>query len=281
MIMQLKPVLLLSLFSAMATVAFADDVTVGLSDTPAAVQKTIQAQIGDGKMGDITKSAEDEDTVYDVDLATKDGSDRDFSVAQDGTLLSVEVSLEETPAAVQKTIRTELNGGDLDSVDKNLDDTDVSYDVEGTGKDGKEVDFTVDDDGTLSSEEVALKDTPDAVQKAIADKLEGGKVTEIDENFDDDGTNFDVNMTAADGSSTSFNVTMDGTLDSERIPLDKVPNRARQTIQDHIGNGTVLRVDKTLVRTNRVMPYKIEGRKDGKPYDFSVGPRGKFIRMDD
>jgi uncharacterized membrane protein YkoI len=266
----------------MAIVSLADDTgtKVALSDTPAAVQKAIQAQVGDGKMGDITKSADGEDTDYDVDLTAKDGTDRDFTVAKDGSLLSTEVTLTETPAAVQKTIQTELNGGSLDSIDKNLDDTDVSYEAEGTSKDGKDMDFTVDDDGTLSSLQVDLSQTPDAVQKAITAQLNGGKVSEIDENFDDDGTNFDVTITTASGDETSFNLTIDGTMTSKEIPLDNVPPRVRETITKYLAEGAVLEVDKSLTRKNNVFPYYIVGRKNGKSFDFYVAPRGRFLGMD-
>jgi uncharacterized membrane protein YkoI len=257
------------------------DETVALSDTPPAVKKTIQDQVADGKMGGIAKHSDDLDTVYDVDLTAKDSSERDFTVAQDGTLLSAEVTLAETPTAVRQTINSELNGGSLDSIDKNLDEADVSYDIEGTARDGRKMDFTVDEDGTLSSQQVASNGTPDAVQKAIAAQLNGAKVKTIDENFDDDGTNFDVTVTASDGSETGFNVAADGSLASKEISLDNVPARARATIQNRIGDGTILRVDKSFVKRDNVLPFEVEGRKDGKPFDFIVAPRGRFLGMDD
>ncbi len=276
----MKPLAFLAIFCGAVAVAFAHDDTVKLSDTPAAVQKIIQAQVADGTMGDITKNADDEETVFDVDLTAKDGSNRDFSVAQDGTLLSTEVNLPETPDDAQKTIQSKLAGATLDNIDKNLADADVSFDVEGTGKDGKDKKFTVADDGTILSREITLAEAPDAVQKTINEKLEGGKVTSIDENFDDDGTNFDVSVTASDDLKKSFNVLANGTFASERVPLADVPPRARATIKDHIGDGTVLRVDKSFIKERGVDPYEVEGRKDGKPFDFSVGPRGKFLGMD-
>lgn len=266
--------------AAIAASAQADE-TVALSDTPPKVQQVIQQQAADGKIGDITKCAEDEETVYDVDLTGKDGSERDFSVARDGTLVSVEVSLAETPAAVQQTIKSQLNGGDLESIDKNLDDTEVTYDIEGTGKDGSDRTFTVDEDGTLSSREIALAETPNAVQATIAGQLNGAKVETIDENFDDDGTSFDVTVTPLAGSETSFNVTADGTLDSKEVSFDKLPARARATIRNRIGDGTILRVDKSFVKRGNVFPFEVEGRKEGKPFDFSVAPRGRFLGMDD
>jgi uncharacterized membrane protein YkoI len=259
--------------------AQADD-TVTLSSTPTAVQKTIQAQVGGGQIGDITKETGTEGNVYDVDLTAKDGSDRDFSVGEDGTLLSVEVKLEETPAAAQTTIQTELNGGSLDSIDKNLDDTDISYDVSGTDKSGKEVDFTVNDDGTVASREVGLSQTPDTVQKTIASQLNGGKVESIDEEIDDE-TNFDVTLTKPDGGKTGFTVATDGKLTGQEVDLADVPPRARKTMDDRIGDGTILRVDKSYEKRDNIFPFEVEGRKDGKPFDFFVGPRGRFLGMDD
>ena len=269
--------LLVCAIAASAASAVADE-TVALSDTPAAVQKTIQEQVADGKMGDITKSADDLDVVYDVDLTAKNGFERDFTVARDGTLLSVEVTLAETPAEVRQTMQTELDGSGPDSIDKNLDGSDVSYDVEGPGADGKEMDFTVDEDGSLSSRQIRLDTAPDAVQKTVASELNGGKVEIVDENFDDDGTNFDVTVTSPDA---SFNLTADGKMTSKEVGLDEVPARARAAIRIHIGDGTILRVDKSFVRKDNVFPFEVEGRKDGKPFDFSVAPRGRFLGMND
>lgn len=276
------PTLLIGAIAASAAPALADE-TVALSDTTAAVQKTIHEQVANGKMGDITKSAEDLDTVYDVALTATNGFQRDFTVAQDGMLLSTEITLGETPAAVRQTIQSELNGSGPDSIDKNFDGADISYDVEGPdpSADGKEIDFTVDEDGTLSSREVTLDGTPDAIQKTIANQLDGGKVETIDENFGDDDTNFDVTVTTTEGRETSFNVDAGGTMTSKEVGLDEVPPLARASIRNRIGDGTVLRVDKSFVKRDNVLPFEVEGRKDGKPFDFSVGPRGKFLGMDD
>lgn len=271
--------ILASFVGGVAVTALADDAKVTLANTPADIQSVIQTQTAGGIMGDITKSADDEETVYDVDFTAKDGSDRDFSVAQDGTLLNVELPLAETPAAVQKTIQAETSA--VDTIDKNLADADISYEVKGTGGDGKDKNFTVADDGTVLSREVALGDTPDAVQKTIATELSGGKVASIDENLDDEGTNFDVTVTSVSGADTSFNVTADGMLASRHIALGEVPRPVQRTIHEQLGDGTLLRVDKSFLKRMGVLPFEIEARKNGKPFDFAVGPRGRFLGMDD
>jgi len=39
-------------------------------------------------------------------------------------------------------------------------------------------------------------------------------------------------------------------------------------------------VDKSFEKRNNDFPFEVEGRKDGKPFDFFVAPRGRFLGMD-
>ena len=87
----------------------------------------------------------------------------------------------------------------MESIDKNLDDWETHYDIELTAKNGQEKLLTIADDGALLSAEVVLNETPDAVQKKIAVQLADGKMENIDENFDDDDTNYDIAFTTKDG----------------------------------------------------------------------------------
>jgi uncharacterized membrane protein YkoI len=269
-------------FAAVNSIFAADDAKiVTLAETPAAVQKTIAAQVGDGKVEEIDRSSESGETVYEVDFIAKGGDDRDFTVADDGTLLSIGVALADTPAAVQKTIQGQLPGWEITGINKNVADTEISYDVE-VSKNGRERSFNVDNNGVLSSVEVKLDETPASVQAAIKARLGDGTLQSIDEDIDPDGNSFDVEAIAKDGSRKTFSVAPDGRLLSEGVTLDQVPLAARQTIMEKIGNGKILEIDKSLYeRRGNVLPYEVQGRKDGKEFDFSVGPRGKFLGMDE
>lgn len=281
--MQFRQFILFSIFCGVAVTVFADDQsqTVKLSETPAAVQKTVQAQINGGQLGEIDAETNGEEIVYDVELTGTNDEERDFSVADDGTLLSVEIPFAETPAPVQKAIQTLIKQGELESIDKNLDDSEIAYDIELAAKDGREKDFTIADDGTLLSEEVSLTETPDVVQKTIASQLNGGKVENIGKNFDDDGINYDVEITTKDNSEKSFTVAENGKLSSVQVTLEEIPRPVQKTIRNQIGDDKVLEIDRSFVQKNGVFPYEIQGRKNGKPFDFSVGPRGRFLGMDE
>lgn len=255
--------------------------TVALSETPAAVQKTIQAHSGDGTLGEIDKIQEDGLVTYDVELTAKDGSGRDFTVDENGTLLSVEVALADTPVAVQKSIQNLMSQGKLESIDKNLDDSEVTYDVELTTKDNLGKGVTIADDGSLLSAEVSLSETPEPVRKAIVARLGDSKLETIAKNSDDDGTSYDVEVTTKDGRKKGFTLAASGSLLSEQVMLQEIPRAVRRKVKGYVGNGKLLRIDKSFVKERGVLPYIVEARKDGKRFDFIVGPRGRFLGMDE
>ena len=66
--MRFKKFVGVAFFCGTAIAIFADDQSkpVALSETPAAVQKTIQSQIGDGQLGDIDRETNAEEIIYDA-----------------------------------------------------------------------------------------------------------------------------------------------------------------------------------------------------------------------
>jgi len=66
---------------------------VALVETPPAVQKVINANLGKNKLGDIDRTSEQGETIYDVDLIGSDSESRGLSVAEDGKWFSLELSL--------------------------------------------------------------------------------------------------------------------------------------------------------------------------------------------
>jgi len=264
-----------------AATAFAgqSSTTVVLSEIPVAARNAIQARVGDGKLGSIEKTSQGGEIVYDVGLTAGNGQERDFTVADDGTLLSVEVTLAETPAAVQKSIQTLAKSGKLESIDKEMDGSDTTYDIGLKGSTGTDEGFVIDDDGALLSREIALPEAPEAVRKTVQAELGSGQLKSISKMFDAEGVTYDVEAGGGGDQEKAFTVAEDGKLVSRRMTLAEVPPPARRTITEHLGDGKILRIDRSYIETKGVMPYEVQGRKDGKPFDFSVGPRGRFLGM--
>jgi uncharacterized membrane protein YkoI len=127
------------------------DEVVSLSQAPAAVQATIKAQAGDGKIGKIVKGMDNGKTVYEATI-TKGSKTTDISVDPDGKLLSSEemTSLKDVPTAVRKTIQAQAGTGEIKTVEKVTVDGKVTYEALVT-KDGKDVEIAVTPDGKLQT----------------------------------------------------------------------------------------------------------------------------------
>jgi hypothetical protein len=257
--------------------AFADAGAIILAQTPSAVQKTVQANIGKGQVTSISKSDEDAVASYDVNFM-KDGQPRDLRVREDGALLRVEVAFTETPPVVQKAIQAQLGPDKLGVIEKTFDDAEISYEVEITTKGGRESQFTVGESGALLETEIALSDAPAPVQKTIAAQMGNGTLTTLTKIIDDKVT-YDVDFTK-DGKDGSVTIASDGALLSVQITLEET-GAAEKTILEKVGNGKIVSVWKSFEKREKVFPFKVESVKDGKSFNFSVGPKGRFLGLDE
>jgi hypothetical protein len=253
---------------------------VSFAAAPAPVRKTIQIEAAGWQLNGIDRNIEDGGTTYDVEVS-KNGSFQTFSVDDDGTLLSVGVALENTPPAVQASIKAQANGGQIESIDKNLDDEQVTYDVR-TSKGGVEKNFTLAEDGSMTSAEIKLGDAPGPVQAEIAREVPGSStVKSIEADFDPEGNTYDIDAVGKDGTLCSFWVGIGGRLLSWQVTPAQVPPAVLATIRNQIGPGKIIRIDKALNDpVGNVLPYEVESRKNGKPFNFNVGPDGAFLGMD-
>ena len=140
-----------------------------MADLPEPAQKAIKEQLGDGKLARIEEFIKDDQAHYRVEL-TKEGSDRSFTVDDDGKLCRLQISLEKAPDTVQAGIRQQLGDGKLVQIDKVSGEEGTTYEVEIT-KAGRDREFTVNANGELTRVEFFLEETPASVQKAIRARL--------------------------------------------------------------------------------------------------------------
>jgi uncharacterized membrane protein YkoI len=267
------------LWSAQPASAREDAASIPIQQAPLAVQKAIRAEAGSAEFGELEPGREDGKTNYTVTIR-EDGHERDLTVAADGTLLSKEVTLEEVPPPVRNTITSQLHKGTLESIEKIFEDTDIDFEVNITATNGVERTFTVGLDGKLENVEMKLEDTPEAVRKTIQTSVGSGKLENVYHMFEEEETSYYVEF-MRDGKERDLSVGEDGKLQSMEVFMAEISQGAQRTIADKIGGGEIVRIDKSFESRNGVLPYEVEGKKDGKPFNFSVGPRGKFLGMDD
>jgi len=144
-----------------------------LSEAPAAVQSTVKRTVSSAEVADVNRETKDGRIVYDVEVK-QEGMNRHLKIAQDGTLLSdsnnresrgigervretvglgrnradENLTLDQVPAPVQKTIRENATVGSLKPIKRETRDGRVQYDVE-YEKEGKNLRLTVNEDGTI------------------------------------------------------------------------------------------------------------------------------------
>jgi len=120
--------------------------TLQLNDVPQAVQKTVQQHAAGREVADIDKETWNNRTVYEVEFA-QSGRNAQMHIAEDGTVVKDEArvgagaptrlfgaylgtQLEDTPAAVQETIKREARGNQIADIDKELRTGQPVYEVE-------------------------------------------------------------------------------------------------------------------------------------------------------
>ncbi|HUB65976.1 MAG TPA: PepSY-like domain-containing protein [Candidatus Methylacidiphilales bacterium] len=246
---------------------------------PPAVQAAIQRQMGQGTLAGIAKEFDEEEPIYEAGITAPNGAERDFTFAEDGTLIGEEVAPNDLPSAVQTAVNAYLGKGLLVDIEKEFDGPAPTYRVGITAPNDAERDFTFAEDGSLVSQEMRWAELPPAIQTAIKIQLRQAKLESIDKTFDNGEVSYEVTKILPSGQEHDFTISATGALTSQEMSLAEMPPVVRNTILRTIGDGKILRIDQQCDAPG-VNPYHIEALKDGKPFNFIVGQKGKFRGMD-
>jgi uncharacterized membrane protein YkoI len=249
-------------------------IQVFLAELPAAVQKTIQAQVGKGTLGEIDKSTEAGETDYDVEL-TRDGKTRNLTVGADGELLAEEAFFLELPPAAQRAIQSRIANAKLTDIEKTVDDGETTYEVE-IDRAGLTRSFTVNTNGDVPEEQVFLSELPDKLQSAIQAKTAGGKPGEINKITDDGDVSYEVEMIQA-GKTRTLTFDSDGNLSSEEeeISLSDAPEPVRKEIQSLAGGGKIAGLSR--VTAGKEISFDVDLSQGGKESSFTIAADGKLV----
>lgn len=124
---------LITSYDGISVPAAAFDPMVPLEELPAAVRETIKKEAAGRQIADIDRETWQGRTVYEVEFKAS-GRNPQVHIAEDGTVLKAEqprssqlgttirnlfmgTQLEDTPPAVQETIRREMRNGAIDDID--------------------------------------------------------------------------------------------------------------------------------------------------------------------
>jgi hypothetical protein len=125
-----------------------------LKDLPAAVQKTVEANLKGGEIKNIAKEKEDGVQQYEIESVLS-GKTRDFNVDSKGTLLAVEegTTISAIPAAARAGILKKVGDGKLGTVETfTKTGQPTMYEAAYTDKKGKKHEVLVKSDGSETKE---------------------------------------------------------------------------------------------------------------------------------
>jgi len=244
---------------------------VFMRELPAPAQAMVRSQLGNSQLVDIFWTDDIGEISYEVEVA-RNGKSHSFSVAPNGQLLSLQVSLAEAPEPVRKTIQARVGNGTIDDLYWAIEDEEVIYVVE-TTQNGKEHSFSVGADGEFLSSTVALSETPVPVQNAIKRQLGDGRLGEIERSEDGSEVSFEV-KTLRNGRRRCFSLAVDGKIISQQVLLAETPAEVRDAIQKEIRGGRIIRIDQTT--DGGESAYEVEAKKGGKRISFAINAAGKI-----
>jgi len=149
------------------------------------------------------------------------------------------------PSVVRDAIQRQAGGRPVSNVQKNEDDTPVSYTITTKAPDAGEWDFTVAEDGTLLGADTSLAAVPAPVRNAITAQLGGSKLEGVEKNFEDGDPTYVATIVSRDGQSRDLAFSADGKLFSREIAPGELPAPVKTAIDTQVGNGQIGEIDKT------------------------------------
>ena len=220
-----------------------------LADVPEPVRKTIQMEAKGREIADIDRETWKGRTVYEVEFA-QTGRNAQIHVAEDGTIvkddragkglkgLFMGTQLEDTPPAVQATIKREAGTREIADIDKETRSGRTVYEVE-FKQPGRNVELEIAEDGSIvrdsrnmgtapgevekdtgraaGDRKISFNEAPPAVQQAIKAAGDPATLKPIQKKVKDGKTVYEVEF-QKEGLNTRMEIAEDGTVlkDSRR-----------------------------------------------------------------
>ncbi len=235
----------------LASLAFAEDKKVDISQVPAAVKATIDANSRGATVEEIELEDEDGRQIYSVEFAAKDGKERELEISPDGKLLK-----EET--------------GDDDAADDTDDDA--------TNNDDNDAN---DDDDEVKIDPASA---PAAVTAAIKPLLGGATIKAMTKETDDGRVVYEAEYDV-DGKENSIEVSADGkVLEIEKgIAISSLPTEVQNAVKQKFPNGTI-KVAETVEKKSdaTAKPYfEVKVQDAGKMHELKLDSTGKVLKTED
>jgi len=249
-------------------------VVVDLDGLPSVVRGAIQKRVDRNAVVHVQRNEGVGPVSYTVTAKAPDAGETDFTVAEDGTLLSSDTTLAAVPPAVQKAINAQVGPGKIEGIEENFGDVQTTYVATIAGPDGGERDFAFNGDGTLASVEVPLPELPTPIAAAVKAQAAHGEIGGIDKTFEDGETTYTATIVARDGHQRDFTYREDGSLAAMEVTPGETPGLVKTAIEAQVGPGHLDEIDKSFDPGGITYQATI-ANPDGRWIEVSFTEQGK------
>ncbi len=245
------------------------------------IQAAIKAQAAVFKVAGIDKTNDGTQIAYEVRLASA-GGERHFTLDDGGKIERADTTYAELSPNLVTAIKKEIGSSKLLSLEKaNLGGEGI-YEATADAGSGDTRIYVFTESGVLRNEEIFPSQAAADVQATIKATLGDNKLVTLFRNFDPGGgRDYDVFAQTPNGRQVEFCVAESGKLLSKQEFFEDLIPAARKGITDVVGDGQIIHIERSFVDQGGVLPIVVLAHKDGKDLVFSMGPRGRFIGLED
>jgi len=247
-----------------------------LAGLPSVVRDAIRRQAGGKIVSSVQKNEDDTPVSYTVTTKARDASEWDFTVAEDGTLLSADTTLAAVPASVRNAITAQVGDGQLQGVEKNFEDGDPTYIATIVSRDGHARDLAFSEDGALFSREIVPGELPAPVKTAVATQVGRGQLGQIDKTTDEGGTSYVVTIFPEKGPSRIFTFGEDARVVSREVTTLELPPAVKRALDAQLQQGRLSGIEQTFDPDGAAFRATFIG-PDGQPRDLAFSEEGQLL----
>jgi uncharacterized membrane protein YkoI len=244
-------------------------------ELPKAVRETITDQAAGSTLESVNKVIDEDGITFEAEI-TKGGQNHTLTVARDGELLSISVSLNELPLAAQRSLLKESAGGRIVEIDKSTEEGENSYSADIViGNQTRTV--TVWSEGDLQVE-TTLPAIPAAVKDALEAEVKNGVHLEsIDRTVQDGEIGYEAELDKG-GSVRTLDFDPGGTLtyQEEPVALSDTP----QAVQTKLAAapGKIMEINKC--NDDGDITYDALIKNEGKTTNLTLTASGEVATPD-
>lgn len=236
------------------------------------IRQAILAEAAGATIDDCQRTTEDGEFVFEVEI-TRNGVERSFSVALDGSIRSRQHLLAELPVPVQQTIAALKEHGEPGQLFWCDEGGDLVYEVE-LGSGAEKRFYTIAPDGTHLATQRQFAELPQVAQKIIREQAGADLIASVSRDETEAGVVFDA-VLVREGRRRVVSVNAAGVVVANQILSVQTPIAVQAQLPKLLGGAKMIYLGECTEDGTTV--YAVIAMRGAQREEFVVDAEGKLI----